>query len=219
MPVNAGDGGPKAAAGCRICGVNPRSPTRMSTPSFKSLGDILARAGAACDAAEAHGTVCGVVSIGADSGDTWLKHLLDQATGSEAQQETARRELLLLRDRSRKLLEDGTLEFAPLLPGERASLKVRTAALSEWCQGFLYGLGLGGRKLQARGGLSGEAEEVFRDLSEISKAGFEGDMPTDEDETDYAEVLEYVRVGVQVLYEELNADITGRPMPPTITVH
>lgn len=191
----------------------------MSTPSFKSLGDILARAGAACDAAEAHGTVCGVVCIGADGGDTWLKHLLDQATGSEAQQQAARRELLVLRDRSRKILDEGTLEFEPLLPEERATLKVRTAALGEWCQGFLYGLGLGGRRLQARGGLSGEAQEVFRDLSEISKAGFEGDAPTDEDEADYAEVLEYVRVGVQMLYEELNADITGKPIPPTATVH
>ena len=190
----------------------------MPSTSFSSLGDILARAGAACDAAEAHGTVCGVLCVSADGGDTWLKHILDQATGGKAQQEACRRELLALKDRTRKLLDDGTLEFEPFLPDDDTGLAARTSALAEWCQGFLYGMGLGGRRLEAAG-LAEEAAEVLRDMGEIAKAGFEGGEPTEEDEADYAEVVEYVRVGVQLLYEELQAEITGRPRPFSQTVH
>lgn len=186
--------------------------------SFDTLSDSLARAGAACDAAEAHGTLCGVLCIGADGGDTWVKHILEDATGAAAQQQACRHSLLSLRDRTRRILADGTLEFAPSLPGDDAPLKARTAALGEWCQGFLYGIGLGGRRL-SDAGLANEVGEVLRDMAEISKAVFDGDQPTEQDEADYAEVVEYLRVGVQMIYEELQADITGKPVPPNTTVH
>jgi len=190
----------------------------MSRSNFESLGDILARAGAAYDAAEAHGTVCGVLCVGADGGDTWVKHLLDQATGANAQQQACQKELLAVRESTRKLLAAGALEFQPYLPDDNTGLKARTAALGEWCQGFLYGVGLGGRRLEDAE-LAAEVGEVLRDLAEIAKASFEGATTSEEDETDYAEILEYVRVGVQMIYEELQADVTGKPVPPSATLH
>lgn len=189
----------------------------MSSSSFSSLGDTLARAGAACDAAEAHGTVCGVLCIGAADGDGWIRHILDQATGGEAQQKACRRELLALRDSARALLVSGTLEFTPYLPDDEIGLAARTAALAEWCQGFLFGMGLGGERLRTSE-LAEEAGEVLRDLGEIAKAGFEGGEPSDQDEADYAEVVEYVRVGVQLLFEELRP-LVEQPMPPSTRVH
>ena len=190
----------------------------MARSSFETLDESLARAGAAYDAAEAHGTVCGVLCVGADGGDTWVKHLLEEASGGDAQQQACRLELLRQREAARKLLADGTLEFTPFLPDDKAGLKDRTAALGEWCQGFLYGVGLGGRRLEEVG-LAAEVGEVLRDMGEIAKATFDGDEASEQDETDYAEVVEYVRVGVQMIYEELQSDITGRPVPPNTTVH
>ncbi len=72
--------------------------------------------------------------------------------------------------------------------------------LGGWCAGFLYALGLAGEDSYGR--LSSEAREFVRDLTEISRidAGVEGD---EQEEAAYTEVLEYVRVGVLMVYEDL----------------
>jgi uncharacterized protein len=52
-------------------------------------------------------------------------------------------------------------------------------------------------------------------MTQISQAGFEGEN-TDEDETAYAEIVEYVRMGVQLLYEELQAPSEIAPTSDTV---
>ena len=89
---------------------------------------------------------------------------------------------------------------------ETASLDVRAEALGLWCQGFVSGLGTG---LGGQSGLSPEGEEFLRDLTEISRVGFDADSTDEADETAYAEIVEYVRVGVVLMGEEL------RPRPVT----
>jgi len=173
----------------------------MPATPFTDLKEVLNSAGTVCGPAECHGTVCGALCVGADAGDTWITHLLDEATGAAAGLKDCRRELLGLRDRSKKLLRDGTLDFTPLLPDDETGLAERTAALGEWCQGFLYGLGLAGERLKVDT-LTDEVNEVLRDMGQIAQAGFEGE-DSDEDETAYTEIVEYVRVGVQLIFEEL----------------
>lgn len=185
----------------------------MPSTSFTDLKEILNSAGTVCGPAECHGTLCGALCVGAGAGSAWLEHLLDEATGGAAGLTACRRELMTLRDVSRTLLEAGTLEFAPLLPDDEMGLAERTAALGEWCQGFLYGMGLAGERLQLDA-LPDEAGEVLRDMGQIAQAGFEGDAEAEEDEAAYAEIVEYVRVGVQLLYEELQT-----AAPPSGTLH
>lgn len=186
----------------------------MPATSFSDLKEILNSAGMICGAAECHGTVCGALCAGADEDEAWLTHLLDEATGGEARVAVGRRALLDLCDQSRSLLQSGTLEFAPLLPDDETGLAERTAALGEWCQGFLYGMGLAGERLQLDA-LPDEAGEVLRDMGQIAQAGFEGDEDDDADEAAYAEIVEYVRVGVQLIYEELQP----AAMQPAGTLH
>src|SRR5690242_15263051 len=119
----------------------------MPATEFTDLKQILTSAGTVCGPAECHGTVCGVLCAGVDGDEAWLKHLLDEASGGDAGLKACRRELMALRDLSRGLLQAGTLEFAPLLPDDETALAERTAALGEWCQGFLYGMGLAGERL------------------------------------------------------------------------
>src|SRR5579872_336403 len=137
----------------------------MPATSFSDLKEILNSAGTVCGAAECHGTVCGALCAGADEGEAWLTHLLDEAAGGEAGLAAGRHALVELLDTSRSLLQAGTLEFAPLLPDDEAGLAERTAALGEWCQGFLYGMGLAGERLQLDA-LPDEAGEVLRDMAD-----------------------------------------------------
>ena len=183
----------------------------MPANAFQDLDETLRRAGAACDAAESHGMLCGALCAGLESDRPWIDHILDEASGSGEAQQACRRSLSALRDSTHALLAGGSLEFAPLLPDDETGLADRTDALGEWCQGFLFGLGLAGTRIKPEE-MSEETNEVLKDLGQIAQAGFEGD----EDETAYAEVVEYVRVGVQLLYEELRAPADVAPSSDTV---
>jgi len=188
----------------------------MPANVFQDLDETLRRAGAACDAAESHGILCGALCAGLDGDGPWIDHILDEASGSAEAQRACREDLSALRDSTHALLAGGSLEFVPLLPDDETGLADRTDALGEWCQGFLFGMGLAGARIKPAE-LSEETNEVLKDLGQIAQAGFEGDEDSDEDETAYAEVVEYVKVGVQLLYEELQAP--SAIAPPSDTVH
>jgi uncharacterized protein YgfB (UPF0149 family) len=95
------------------------------------------------------------------------------------------------------------MEFELLLPEDAAPLAERTQALAQWCQGFLYGLGAG--SITDASQLPGEVGEIVRDFIEITRAGVEGEPEDESSENAYVELVEFVRVGVQLLFEELAA--------------
>lgn len=104
-----------------------------------------------------------------------------------------------LYDETLHQLQDPELGFQLLLPDDAQPLSARAEALGDWCRGFLAGLGLAGVKQGQR--LPEGVDEVLRDFAEISKVNFnlEG---SEEDETAYAEVVEYVRIGMLLVCQE-----------------
>jgi uncharacterized protein YgfB (UPF0149 family) len=88
-----------------------------------------------------------------------------------------------------------------LLPDDECAIDQRAAALGAWCQGFLYGLG--SSRLGDTAKLPGEAGEIVRDLMEITRVGVDGRDSQESNESAYAELVEFVRVGVQLLFEDL----------------
>lgn len=93
------------------------------------------------------------------------------------------------------------MEFAPLLPRDAEPIDARAEALGLWCQGFLYGLGAS--SLTDATKLPGEVGEVVRDLSEITRVGVDSADSLESSEGAYAELVEFVRVGVQLVFDEL----------------
>ena len=88
------------------------------------------------------------------------------------------------------------------MPGDDVALARRAEALVEWCRGFLGGVGLAGIGSK-REALSAEAREIVEDFGTIAASNFDY-ADEDEDETALSEVLEFVRVGVLLLYSELD---------------
>ena len=133
----------------------------------------------------------------------WLEEILpDAAISSVIDRAASEQDPLgsLYADTVRALRGD-EMEFTPLLPGDDTSVKSRADALAAWCQGFLYGLGTGALLPSNR--LPGDVDEVLRDFTELSRAeGAEGEG-TEEEEQAYSELLEYLRVGVQLVHDEL----------------
>jgi uncharacterized protein YgfB (UPF0149 family) len=170
----------------------------QQAPPFDELQRVLAQSHALSDAAEAHGTLVGSLCSMQCSLDDWLAEILPEGRADELSAESLR----AIFDTTSGSLVDGAMSFQPLLPSDDASIGDRTSALGEWCQGFLYGLGTGSGLPEASG-LAGEAAEVVRDMTEITHVDVDPEDDPETNEAAYAELVEFVRVGVQLLYEHL----------------
>jgi uncharacterized protein YgfB (UPF0149 family) len=178
----------------------------MIQPDYTRVQQLLAQERALADAAEAHGTLAGCL-CGASGYrfEDWLREILPDGKASPA----AGKELRELYEGTAAALLQPDMELMLMLPSDEEPLPVRTIALAEWCQGFLYGLGAGGIPDPTR--LEGDAGEVVRDLAEISRADVGAEEDEESNENAYGQLVEFVRVGVQLLFEELGAARQGAP--------
>jgi uncharacterized protein YgfB (UPF0149 family) len=172
--------------------------------AFEELHGVLARHRAVAGAAEAHGVLAGALCAMHCSFDDWVSEILPEGRADDA----GELRLRALFETTRGSLGDGEFTFMPLLPADEASIDARTEALGEWCRGFLYGLGSACLPESATG--QAPVTEVLRDLAQISHAGVDPHDDMEESEQAYAELVEYVRVGVQLLHGEL-APLRDRP--------
>jgi uncharacterized protein YgfB (UPF0149 family) len=109
------------------------------------------------------------------------------------------------------MLADAELTFEPLLPGDDAPLQEQVQALALWCQGFLGGVGTAAPNAGRNAGEGAAIGEILGDFAEISRAGLSEDEAAGEGQPDFAlaEIQEFVRVGVQIVFEELRSERAG----------
>jgi uncharacterized protein YgfB (UPF0149 family) len=192
----------------------------VPAPTYDDLASLLSAYGDAFAPSECHGMLCAMASCQPDlDGETWARRMLSGeveallegesllAGGVDANDTGM---LKALFDDSIKQLDDPELGFQLLLPDEETPLQERTRALAAWCQGFLYGLSLGGVK--EFGVFSEPVQEFARDLVEIARLEHnEGDDDVG-GETAFFDIGEYVRMGVLMLRDEL-LDMAARMQP------
>jgi uncharacterized protein YgfB (UPF0149 family) len=179
--------------------------TEKNRPDISDLERMLKAAGAATAAAEAHGAFCGRACLaGAAAIRGWQRDLLADAAADDVLAVECGRALDRLAAESLLKLEAGDMQFDLLLPDDEEPLQWRAAALADWCHGFMCGLvaaGGGDQGPQADALESELAAEILDDFSEITKAGAmtaEGE----ESEAAFFELVEYVRVSAQLIYDE-----------------
>lgn len=171
------------------------------TLRYDQLAEALARLGLAQDAAEYHGALCGALCVRQPEEIDPVRLLAPDAAPAPAP-DAAADALNELRGQSAQAFEGGQMGFAPLLPDDDEGLERRVRALSAWCEGFLYGLSTGAplnMKL-----CSPELKEIVRDFTEFTHAGISEGEDEEIEETAYAELVEYIRVGAQLIYMELH---------------
>jgi uncharacterized protein len=172
----------------------------LSTWTYDELQRALLQSHALTDAAEAHGTLVGSLCATGCSLDEWLAEILPEGRAEQA----AAVSLQAVFNSACGALDDSLMSFQPLLPADDVPIGDRTRALGEWCQGFLYGLGTGVAVPDAAA-LQGEAAEVLRDMTEITQVDVDPDDTPESNEAAYAELVEFVRVGVLLLYDHLQS--------------
>ena len=166
---------------------------------YDELADALSRLGFKQDAAEYHGALCGALCVREASEIDPLK-LLEGADGTDGGD--AAQALTRLRGESADSFLDSQLGFEPLLPDDEEELTHRVRALGAWCEGFLFGLSSG--KALSMNTCSPEMKEIVRDFTEFTRAGIGDDEDAELEENAYAELVEYIRVGAQLIYMELH---------------
>ncbi len=101
---------------------------------------------------------------------------------------------------AREQMTDPELQLELLIPDDEADLTQRVTALAKWCDSYLYGLANAG--LQDATSLPDDTLEIIHDLSRIAQLDG-ADTGAEEEELSYAEVMEYVRMSVLLVAEEL----------------
>jgi uncharacterized protein len=183
---------------------------------FKDFEDVLAAAGSLADAAEAHGSLCGALcSMSPYKMQDWVNEILPD--GAALSDESAAMLERVFTATATSFGEQG-MEFEPLLPDDEQPLNGRANALALWCTGFLYGLGTG--QIADLGALRGDVGEIVRDFTEISRASGDDAEADESNEQAYAELVEFIRVAAQVVFEELlPLRQRGHPATPPQRLH
>ncbi|HLF30621.1 MAG TPA: UPF0149 family protein [Xanthomonadales bacterium] len=184
-------------------------------PDFRHALLISRGALDAAELAECHGVLCGMI-CGENGGtaEQFMRHLTALELAVDAG--TAWHEVMAEAFESTvQQLADEELRFKLWLPDDEQPLDERTRSLAQWCTGFLAGLGVGG-PLQP---LSAEAAEALADVQQIARAGLSAyadeakDMDLqEENEQAFVEIVEYVRVVVLILREELRGPGADDPI-------
>jgi uncharacterized protein YgfB (UPF0149 family) len=185
----------------------------MHPGNYMDIQRVLTEQRSLADAAEAHGTLAGCLCAAVRYRfEDWMHEILPEGR-ADALSTAALRQLYL---DTAGALEGPEMEFELLLPEDEQSISSRTLALGQWCQGFLYGLGTSA--IQDAGALPGEIGEIVRDLTEITHVGVDDGQSPETNESAYAELVEFVRVGVQLVFEELGP-LRDQPLPPDAALH
>ena len=193
----------------------------QSFPDIPQLEGLLFDVDATLGATESHGVLCGMLCAqGATEAAQWMLHVLGEQEESSKMLQQAGKKLLQIHQMSVEQMNDSDAEFELMLPDDDEPLEARIESLGTWCQGFVYGLAVGGIKEDTE--LPEDSKELIKDIVEISRAGYvvdeEAEMAVmedddEEDEVAFMEVSEYVRMGILLIYEEL------QPLQSSQTVH
>lgn len=175
--------------------------------AYFSFANLLATSGEPVSPAELHGLLLGRSCGGAGfEAEPWLTDAAELL--GDSLPDNLRQALIGLQEMVRGELTGTEMAVVLLLPTDETALPERAAALGEWCQGFLQGFGTA----VGDQALSSEAVEVLQDLASIAQV--QDALEESEDgETDYMEVMEYLRVAPLLLFTECGKTAPAQSKP------
>ncbi len=180
---------------------------------------VLRNAGSDWSAAQAHGLLCSRLAVlGADGGPDWFGLVLPEANAASVSHGEHLALLDELYNETYRQLSERQSEFEPLLPGEGETDSLVTSALADWCEGFLHGLVSDVKAESLKKTLAAEPlSDILKDMLEITRATADDDDDNEGNDEALVELIEYLRVATQLVYEEL-ADLRNPkenlPQPP-----
>jgi uncharacterized protein YgfB (UPF0149 family) len=165
-------------------------------PEYTIITQLLANNGITSSAAELHGLLTGLLCSGnveAESGDIGLllepplqlppivQQLLERFTATAQEQ-----------------LSSIDYSFQPYLPSDDSKIVERVTALGAWCDGFT--VGFAASYILPESKLGAEVSEILTDFAQFADVGENQSDLSEQDEADYMELMEYVRMATITVY-------------------
>ncbi len=170
-------------------------------PSFEDVANLFGKSSVYTHPSFAHGYWLGMICGGVQaSPKAWLETVLGQEENWAKLPTPLQHMILLTAEASVEQLGDSQYSLQLLIPDDDEDLDDRVHAISEWCRGFMQGFREQNQKHHEL--LQGDAAEALADINEITQMGLElEDDP--EEEQNYIELVEYVRVAVILIHQDL----------------
>jgi len=147
-----------------------------------------------------HGSLSGLLSSGQLEALTiWFEEIFTGLDDGDSRVQEARQILGVLFKQAKEDIGRG-LGLTPFLPNDNQPLPHRAVALAEWCQGFLYGLGISGIKESE---FSVQTQEALRDFSEMAQIDAESIEEDEEGEIAFNDLYEFIRIATMQICDDL----------------
>ncbi len=188
------------------------------------LDESLKRCGSNWNAGQVHGLLCSQLSVaGAEGASLWISQVLANTNPDHSRRGECEAMLDSLCSFTWRQLVERQSELVLLLPDDEHPAAMRAAAMGLWCEGFLHGLVAEKRSEDLKRRLAAEPlADIIKDMLEITRATAVDDAEDEENECAYVELVEYLRVAVQLTYEELaefRAPSEDMPADESDTLH
>lgn len=175
------------------------------TPDYSMMQELLRTSVPDCTPATLHGVITGLLTSGApDIDEEDIATLMQQEFTPVIAQLVSR-----LITTTRSQLQELDYSFQLLLPQDDAALAMRVLALGSWCDSFTAGFSAG--FVQAESALDEEGREALTDIAQLAGLMDEGTDDLDDEEGDYMELVEYVRMATVTLYQQLGTAVADEP--------
>lgn len=182
--------------------------------SYETFSSTLKQNNIVVDAAEIQGILCGMLAGGMNLDNReWTEALNDVVNQGENMNAVVIEQTTQMYDQLCQEFVEADFALKMCLPNDDSPLNERGAALVNWVQGFLLGFGLQQQDLT---NCSEEVKEALEDFSQISK--MDEEMNDDEEsEQAFFEVVEYVRIGTMLCFNEMGKSLLdSRQQAPVI---
>ena len=180
---------------------------------FVELDELLLSVEAEISAAECHGFLCGQVCVTDFPMEDLWQEFIDAQSNNDARVESCYTEIRALLADIIDNIQSPNMDFQLILPDEDSTLGERVNALAEWCHGFLNGYGVSAGNLN--NSLSEETREVLEDFTRICRVSIDEETD-DEDEQAFMELIEYIRMGTIMIYDEISFFLRSSEAPEVI---
>lgn len=172
------------------------------TPNYDQIQDILSQAQSPYTAEDSHGMLCAMLIVNNSlQCKRWVDEICTQNEEGLSLDGASNDTLCNLYEHTKQELNDTLLNFTLLIPEDDNSLNARVTSLKKWCDGFLFGLALAGVKDLTH--VPEDSMEILQDITSISQAA-EDEEEDEMNEVAYSDIVEYVRMGVLLINEEMH---------------
>jgi len=153
---------------------------------------------------QAHGLLCGyIMTHGLKGHDMWLHRMFENSSNEKGDKYKYIFDDLFIK--TWQQLEGRQSEFELFLPGDDRGLLTRAKAIGSWCDSYLHGLISSVTTEKLKKAINREPTSILiKDLLEMTKATIGEEDDDETNERSYAELVEYTRIAVQLIFEELD---------------